>query len=77
MTTPDKYGFPRTMAKISSTAYGFKTGDLVQAIVPSGKHAGTHVGRVAIRKRPSFALKGLDVHPKYLKALHRSDGYSY
>ncbi len=77
MTRPDQYGFPRTAAKISSTAYGFKTGDLVQAIVPKGKHAGTHVGRVAIRKRPSFALKGFDVHPKYLKVLHRSDGYSY
>jgi len=45
--------------------------------VPRGKHAGTHVGRVAIRKRPSFALKGFDVHPKYLKMLHHSDGYSY
>jgi len=77
MTRPDQYGFPRTAAKISSTAYGFKTGDLVQAIVPRGKHAGTHVGRVAIRKRPSFALKGFDVHPKYLKMLHHSDGDSY
>ena len=77
MTTPDKYGFPHTKPKISSIAYGFKTGDLVKAIVPAGKHVGTHVGRVAIRKRPSFALKGFHVHPKYLKALHRSDGYSY
>ena len=77
MTLPDKHGFPRTQAKISSRAYGFKTGDLVKAIVPAGKYAGTHVGRVAIRNRPSFGLNGFDVHPKCLKTLHRSDGYSY
>lgn len=77
MTLPDKHGFPRTKAKTSSTAYGFKTGDLVQAVVPTGKHAGTHVGRVVIRNRPSFALNGFDVHPKFLKTLHHSDGYSY
>lgn len=44
---------------------------------------GTHVGRVAIRARPSFALstaafeKPFDVHPKYLTILHRNDGYVY
>ena len=29
-------------------------GDLVQAVVPSGKKAGTHVGRVAVRSSGSF-----------------------
>ncbi len=77
MTLPDKHGFPRTTAKISSRAYDFKTGDLVKAIVPAGKHAATHVGRVAIHNRPSFGLNGFDVHPKRLKTLHHSDGYSY
>ena len=77
MTLPDKHGFPRTKAKTSSTAYGFKTGDFVKAIVLTGKYAGTHVGRVAIRNRPSFALNGFDVHPKALKTLHHSDGYTY
>jgi 5-methylcytosine-specific restriction endonuclease McrA len=77
MTLPDKHGFPRTKAKTSSSAYGFKTGDLVRAVISTGKYAGTHVGRIAIRKRPSFALNGFDVHPKCLKMLHQSDGYSY
>jgi 5-methylcytosine-specific restriction endonuclease McrA len=77
MTLPDKHGFPHTKAKTSSTAYGFKTGDFVKAIVPTGKSAGVHVGRVAIRKRPSFALNGVDVHPRYLTTLHHSDGYTY
>ena len=77
MRLPDKHGFPRTQAKISSRAYGFKTGDMVKAIVPAGKYAVTHVGRVAIRNRPSFGLNGFDVHPKFLKTLHHSDGYSY
>jgi len=77
MTLPDKHGFPRTKAKTSSTAYGFKTGDFVKAIVPTGKYAGTHVGRVAIRNRPSFGLNGFDVHPRHLTTLHQSDGYTY
>ena len=77
MTLPDKHGFPRTKTKTSSTAYGFKTGDFVKAIVPTGKSAGVHVGRVAIRNRPSFALNGFDVHPRHLTTLHHSDGYTY
>jgi len=77
MTLPDKHGFPRTKGKGPSTAYGFKTGDFVKAIVPTGKTAGVHVGRVAIRNRPSFGLNGFDVHPKHLTTLHHSDGYTY
>ncbi|MBZ4665432.1 hypothetical protein, partial [Mahella sp.] len=36
-----------------------------------------HVGRIAVRHRPSFRLNGFDVHPKYLKLLQRNDGYEY
>ena len=43
-----------------------------------GKFAGRHVGRLsAVRQRPSFTLNGFDVHPKYLKQIHRADGYEY
>ncbi|MDK2902082.1 MAG: hypothetical protein PWQ93_1, partial [Clostridiales bacterium] len=42
-----------------------------------GKYAGVHVGRIAVRHRPSFKLNGFDVHPKYLKLLQRNDGYEY
>ena len=77
MCRPDKYGFPRTKAKQGRVHYGFQTGDIVLATIPEGKHTGLHIGRVAVRNRPSFRLNDFDVHPKYLKVLHHADGYSY
>ncbi|HEV2666593.1 MAG TPA: hypothetical protein VG324_16865, partial [Blastocatellia bacterium] len=38
---------------------------------------GRYVGRVTIRQRPSFGLNGFDAHPKYLKQIHRADGFEY
>lgn len=73
----DAYGFPRGHAPRAKSFAGFQTGDVVRAIVPSGKFAGTHVGRIAIRFRPSFRLHGFDVHPKYLSRLYQADGYEY
>ncbi|MNU03600.1 hypothetical protein D3C72_2476860 [compost metagenome] len=43
------HGFPRGYLMRDKRAFGFQTGDMVKAVVPSGKKAGTHVGRVAIR----------------------------
>ena len=77
MCRPDKYGFPRTKAKQGRVHYGFQTGDIVLATIPKGKYTGVHIGRVAVRNRPSFRLNDFDVHPKYLKVLHHADGYSY
>lgn len=78
---PDAYGFPRKAAPRNKTFAGYQTGDLVQAVIPSGKYAGTYVGRIAIRHRPSFRLsaggKVFDVHPKHLKKIQGADGYAY
>jgi len=86
----DRYGFPIRHAPAQKFFMGFQTGDLVKAHVPSGKYAGTYTGRIAIRFKPSFKLttggfavsaqpngKSFDVHPKYLKTIHRADGYEY
>jgi len=73
----DKYGFPIRHAPRAKRFMGYRTGDLVKALIPNGKHAGMHIGRVAIRFRPSFELNGFDVHPKYLHLLQRADGYEY
>ena len=79
----NKYGFPVGHKSGAKSFSGFQTGDLVRACVPRGMHAGTHVGRIAIRFRPSFALKAsgadkpFDIHPKCLTILQRSDGYVY
>jgi hypothetical protein len=56
---------------------GFQTGDMVKADIPRGKFAGRYVSRVTIRQRPSFCVNGFDAHPKYLKQIHRADGFEY
>jgi 5-methylcytosine-specific restriction endonuclease McrA len=73
----DRYGFPKSHAPDARSHMGFRTGDLVRADIPRGRYAGTHVGRIAIRHRPSFRLNGFDVHPKHLRLLQRGDGYAY
>lgn len=73
----DKYGFPKAHSLRNKTYKGFATGDIVKAVVPKGKYAGVHIGRITIRHRPSFHLNGFDVHPKYLIILQRADGYEY
>jgi 5-methylcytosine-specific restriction endonuclease McrA len=73
----DKYGFPIRHAPRAKKYQGWQTGDLARAVIPRGKYAGVHVGRVAIRHRPWFRLNGIDVHPKYLELLQQADGYEY
>ncbi|KLU61458.1 CRISPR-associated endonuclease Cas9 [Peptococcaceae bacterium CEB3] len=73
----DKYGFPIKHAPKAKFFIGFQTGDIAKAMIPKGKYAGTHTGRIAIRFRPSFKLNGFDVHPKYLKIIQRADAYEY
>jgi 5-methylcytosine-specific restriction endonuclease McrA len=77
-----KYGFPRGYLARSKSAFGFQTGDLVRAVVTTGKKAGTYIGRVAIRARGSFNIQsatGLvqDVHHRFCTLLQRADGYGY
>jgi 5-methylcytosine-specific restriction endonuclease McrA len=73
----DRYGFPVRHLSRHKSYLGFRTGDLVRAVVPSGKHAGVHVGCVTIRQRASFRTGGHDVHPRYLTRLQKADGYAY
>ncbi len=77
MCTTDKYGFPIRHRTHNKTFMGFQTGDRVQANIPKGKYAGKHFGRVTIRQRKCFILKGFDVNPDYLRRVHRADGYEY
>jgi 5-methylcytosine-specific restriction endonuclease McrA len=77
MCRTDKYGFPSRHVPRQKRWFGFRTGDLVKAVVPGGKYAGTHIGRVMIRSRPSFRLNGIDVHPRTLTLIQRVDGYAY
>ena len=72
-----KHGFPIRHAPAGEDVPWIRTGDLVRAVIPSGKHRGTHAGRITIRNRPSFRLGTIDVHPDRLTVVHRADGYAY
>jgi 5-methylcytosine-specific restriction endonuclease McrA len=82
MCRMDRYGFPRTSAKVQRVIHGLQTGDMVRAIVPSGKKAGVYTGRVAVRASGSFNIQtkhvlvqGIGYHS--CVTLHKNDGYSY
>src|SRR2546423_2388188 len=78
MCRPDKYGFPRTGAKARRVVKGFQTGDIVKALVPTGKKQGTHVGKVAVRTAGSFNIGPVQgIGWQYCQVLHYADGYSY
>ncbi|GIK40372.1 MAG: hypothetical protein BroJett011_42050 [Chloroflexota bacterium] len=78
MCRMDRYGFPRTSAKQLKRVRGFQTGDLVRAVVPSGKKAGGHLGRVAVRSKGSFRVGQVDgVNWRYCCLVQRADGYEY
>lgn len=81
-TRTDKYGFPRLRLPRQKHFYGYQTGDLAQAIVPTGKKAGTHTGRIAVRATGSFNIKTVHglvqgIRHEYFRLLQRADGYGY
>jgi hypothetical protein len=78
----DKFGFPSRYCKRTKFHKGFQTGDIVKAVVTSGKKIGTYVGRVATRATGSFNISTTDglvqgISHKYCLPLHKKDGYSY
>lgn len=82
MCTPNKYGFPSKHRTRCKTFFGFQTGDIVRAVLPQGKFAGTHVGRLTVRESGVFELrtgrgKISPVRHKYCKKVHCNDGYMY
>lgn len=81
-TRLDAFGFPRGYLMREKSVHGFQTGDRVKAIVAKGKKAGTHVGRVAIRKTGSFNIttpSGVvqGIGHKNCRIVQRNDGYGY
>jgi 5-methylcytosine-specific restriction endonuclease McrA len=75
-------GFPRGYLMREKRIFGFQTGDMVRAVVPAGKKAGVHVGRVAIRRTGSFNIQVSDgvvqgVSYRHCRLIQRGDGYGY
>jgi 5-methylcytosine-specific restriction endonuclease McrA len=78
----DKFGFPVRYCSRTKFHKGFQTGDIVKAVVTSGKKIGTYVGRVATRATGSFNISAADglvqgISHKYCTHIHKKDGYSY
>lgn len=76
-----KHGFPRGYLICQKQVHGFQTGDMVRAVVPSGKKAGVHRGRVAVRASGSFNIQTPQgvvqgVSHKHCRLIQRADGYT-
>jgi len=81
-TRLDKHGFPRGYLMQEKSVHGFQTGDMVRAVVPTGKKQGIYVGRVAVRKTGSFNIQTSTgpvqgISHRYCRIIQRSDGYNY
>jgi 5-methylcytosine-specific restriction endonuclease McrA len=82
-TRVTRHGFPRGYLMREKSVRGFRTGDLVRAVVPKGKYAGVHQGVVAVRRSGYFAIRrggklvadGIPV--RYCRLVQRADGYTY
>ena len=81
MCRTDKFGFPSRYVPREKFVKGFQTGDIVKAVVTSGKKIGEYVGRVAVRTTGSFNVSASElvqgISHKYCKIVHHKDGYSY
>jgi hypothetical protein len=66
----NRFGFPRSAPKTKKRVLGFQTGDLVSAVVPSGKKQGRYRGCVAIRATGNFNIQ------TPLGVVHRTRGFS-
>ncbi len=86
----DKFGFPRTnkseelvrKSALVKSVKGFKTGDIVRAVVTKGKKIGSYLGKVAVRSSGSFNIKTVTetvqgINHKYCSIVQKKDGYTY
>lgn len=75
-------GFPRGHLSAAKQHFGFRTGDIVAACVPSGKKVGSYQGRVAVRSSGSFNIQTATgtvqgISHRHCRILQRADGYAY
>jgi 5-methylcytosine-specific restriction endonuclease McrA len=81
MCRTDAHGFPNRHKARQKRYFGMQTGDLVKAMVPKGKYAGTWMSRVVVRASGwfdiSIAGKKASVHQKHCTRLWAADGYQY
>lgn len=76
------HGFPRGYLMHKRNIQGFQTGDMVKAVVTSGKKVGSYAGRVAIRASGRFNIQTSEgvvqgISHRHCKVIQRGDGYGY
>lgn len=82
MCNVNDLGFPISKPKGPGRVKGFRSGDLVRAVVPKGKKKGAHKGRVTIRSTGSFNIKTKagrveGISWRYCRLIQSVDGYAY
>jgi hypothetical protein len=83
MVHVNRRGFPVGKPKVTSVVGGFRSGDLVRAVVPERfKTAGVHVGTISIRATGSCDITTKQrriggVSIRYCQQVQRLDGYRY
>ena len=83
MCGTNAFGFPDKAPKATSVVGGFRTGDIVRAVVSTAStKAGIYVGRLAVQatgycniKTATGTIQG--IHVRVCHPLHRGDGYTY
>jgi 5-methylcytosine-specific restriction endonuclease McrA len=82
MCGTNKYGLPVRHRGRQKRHYGYQTGDMVRAVVTSGKYVGEYVGRVLARATGSFDIRTKQgrvqgISHRTCTPVHRCDCYSY
>jgi hypothetical protein len=83
MCGTDPFGFPMRHRTRRKRYFGFQTGDLVRASVPTPlKTSGVHVGRVLVRASGSFDVQTKHVRVqgvshRFVRSTSLSDGYAF
>jgi hypothetical protein len=82
MCGTDKFGFPSRHRSRVQIHKGFQTGDIIKAVVTSGKKIGFYWGRVLCRASGSFDIatdrgRVAGISHKYCTPIHKKDGYAY
>jgi len=75
-------GWPRGYLSPAKAHFGFRTGDIVAANVPSGQRQGDYRGRVAVRASGSFNIQTTrgtvqGIAHRFCSLIQRADGYAY
>lgn len=81
-TRLNRFGFPRGYLMRQKAVNGFQTGDMVKAIVTTGKKQGAYIGRVAVRASGSFNIQDRNglvqgISHKHCALVQRNNGYGF